>query len=342
MFFAAVVWILCGDQKWLRLRNLVLAGVVAFVLAVPFFWINRTWIYNYYYMGHFANAESAARAPGLGVWRSVMFIADNFGSRHMGWAFGLLALAFTLVPLLLESFWDRMRATRPAVDRDWLFTALAFFVVPTAILCLHRQKSEYVLGIIAPGLVLCLLWLWHLMLAELPGTARRIRLLPVAAVATVAVGLGYFVFRQAERPYRSSFLADSRKMDAFVARFYQASLQPGSKEPNMGIDQIMDSLDGNVMRIVAYERHRAWITIHTQLPINILAVDEDEIFRRMAKCDFFLLTDAQIGNGYWPYDHQMRALYPRLKEWCDAHMDRTETVTMFQKEMSLYQKRRMP
>ena len=110
----------------------------------------------------------------------------------------------------------------------------------------------------------------------------------------------------------------------------------------MGIDQIMDSLDGNVMRIVAYERHRAWITIHTQLPINILAVDEDEIFRRMAKCDFFLLTDVQVGNGYWPYDHQMRALYPRLKEWCDAHMDRTETVTMFQKQMSLYQKRRMP
>jgi hypothetical protein len=342
VFLAAAIWILCGEEKSGRLRNLILAGAIAFVIAAPFFWVNRTWIYNYYYQGHFANAESAARAPGLGLWDSITYIIDGFSSRHMGWVFGLFALGLTLIPLLLESFWDRLRTTKLVIDRDWLFTSLLFFVVPTAILCLHRQKSEYVLGIIAPGLVLCLLWIWHLMLPGVAGLTRHGRFVQLAATAAVALGLSFFIFRQTERPYRSSFLADSRKMDAFVDRLYQASRQPGSTEPNIGIDQIMDSLDGTVMRVVAYEHHRVWIVIHTQLPISILTADEEEIFARMAKCDFFFLTDEQNGNGYWPYDHQMRTLYPRLKEWCEAHMDRIETITMFQKKMSLYQRRPIP
>src|SRR6185295_18755243 len=100
------------------------------------------------------------------------YIADGFGRRHLGWVFGGCALGLTFIPLLLESFWDRMRTARLALERDWLFSALVFFLVPAALLCLHRQKSEYVLGIIAPGLVLCLLWLWHL---QLPATGGRLR-----------------------------------------------------------------------------------------------------------------------------------------------------------------------
>ncbi len=342
VFLAAGIWILCGDEKLRRLRNLVLAGLVTFALAAPFFWVNRIWIYNYYYMGHFGNAESAARAPGFGLWRSIMFIADNFGSRHMGWAFGLFALVLTLVPFLLESFWDRLRATKLAPDRAWLFIALVFFLVPSGILCLHRQKSEYVLGIIAPGLILSLLWLWNLTLPGLAGLTRHSRLLSMAAATSVVLGLGFFVYRQVAPPYSRAFLADANRVAAFVDRLYVAAQQPGQPATNIAVDQIMDSLDGPVLRVVAFERHGAWIAINSQLPITILPQEESLIFDRLAKSDFVFLTDEQVGNGYWPYDHQMRALYPRLKEWCDAHLDKVEVIPIFQKQMSLYQRRRMP
>lgn len=344
VFFAAAAWILCGDEKKIRLRNLVLAGLVAALLAAPFFWLHRTWIFNYYWQGHFANAESAARAPGLGLVASVDFIIGGFRDRHLGWVFCGFALGLSVIPLLLESFWDRMRAHRPTLDRDWLFTALVFLFVPATILCLHRQKSEYVLGIIAPGLVLLLLWLWHL---QLPGTGGPQRpawpqARTLVAGAAVLLGLGYFGLRQAAPPYEPQLLADSRTVAAFVDRLYERARAPGTNAPRIGIDQIMDSLDAVVMRVIGYEHHHYWIPMHTRLPITILAEDEKIIFERLAECDFVFLTDKMNGNGYWPYDHQMRQLYPQLKAWCDANLERTETLSIFEREMSLYQRRPLP
>jgi hypothetical protein len=342
VFFATAVWILCGNERKTRLRNLVLAGLVAFMLAAPFFWMHRSWIINYYWQGHFANAESAARAPGLGLWGSVDYIVTGFWSRHLGWVFGGFALTLTVVPLLLESFWHRIRTARPALDRDWLFAAVMFFAVPTLILCLHRQKSEYVLGVMAPGLVLLLLWLWHL---QLPETGGRLRptwppVRPLVAGAAVLLGLGYFGLRQAAPPYEPRLLADSRIVVAFADRLQ--ALKPGTKAPRIGIDQIMDSLDGVVIRVVGYERHRTWLPVDTRLPINILATDENIIFERLAECDYFFLTDEMRGYGYWPYDLQMRRLYPQLKAWCDTHMKRVEGLSIDEKQMSLYQRQAIP
>ena len=44
---------------------------------------------------------------------------------------------------------------------EWLFTGLAFLLLPAAILTLHKQKSEFVLGVLVPGVVLLVLWFWH-------------------------------------------------------------------------------------------------------------------------------------------------------------------------------------
>lgn len=344
VFLGAAAWILCGDRKLPRLRNLALAGLVAFVIAAPFFWMHRSWIINYYWQGHFANAESAARAPGLGFWGSVRYILDGFWARHLGWVFGGFVLVLTVPPLLLESFWDRMRALRPAVDRDWLFAAAAFLLVPTAILCLHRQKSEYVLGILAPGLVMLLLLLWHLMFPALGSLVARLgpRLQVVIASAALLLGFGYFVSRQMAPVGDAALLADSGKVRELVERLHRFSKNSGTPSPSIGVDQVRDGLDGWVMRVINYERHHEWMTIHTQLPAGILPMEEPLIFERLAACDFVFLTDMQHGDGYWPYDHQMRRLYPRLKGWCDEHLDKVESFPIFEREMSLYQRRANP
>lgn len=341
VFLALAGWILCGDAKLPRLRNLALAGVIAFAIAAPFFWMHRTWIINYYWQGHFANAESAARAPGLGLWGSINYLLDGFWHRHLGWVFGGFVLTLTLIPLLLESFWERLRAVRPQLDRDWLFAAALFLFVPAAILCLHRQKSEYVLGILAPGLVLLLLCVWHVMFPGIATLVPRLgsKLTAWVAAAALVLGLGYFVQRQAAPVGDAALLADSRKVRELVERLHQFSQHSGTPDPSIGVDQVRDALDGWCMRVVNYERHHVWMTIHTQLPVGILVMEEPLVFERLAKCDFVFLTDMQRGNGYWPYDHQMRTLYPRLKDWCDTHLEKVDSFPIFEREMSLYQRR---
>ena len=49
-------------------------------------------------------------------------------------------------------------------------------------------------------------------------------------------------------------------------------------------------------------------------------------------------SDAMPGNGHWPYDKQMRRLYPELKTWCDGHLHPVGTYSLFGREMTLYER----
>ncbi len=341
IFLATAAWILGGEEKLVRFRNLACAGLVAFLLAAPFFWISRAVIYEYYWAGHIANAESDIRAPHLGVWGSITYVLGGLGRQQLGLAFGVFVLVPTLVPLLVESFWDRCRASRPKPDRDWVFIALAFFILPAALLCVHRQKSEYVLGVLAPGLVLLLLWFWNGWFADLPLFARRAGPALLAAVAAVAVaaGLAFFVARQVAPAHSELVLRDARQVRTLTEHVYQTAKRNHVDTPQLGIDRINDAIAGTLFRITCYEKHREWVAFHDQLPQTVLAMPEDEIFTRLAACDFMFLTDELSGPGNWPYDQQMKLLYPRLKAWCDTHLERVASFPLGYGQMSLYQRR---
>ena len=101
-------------------------------------------------------------------------------------------------------------------------------------------------------------------------------------------------------------------------------------------------MDAQILQVVCYERHGAWVSFGLQLPQGILGEKDDVIFYRLKLCDFVLLTDEMPGSGYWPYDRQMRRLYPELKEWCESHLRRVDTYTLFGRRMSLYERRNNP
>jgi hypothetical protein len=55
-----------------------------------------------------------------------------------------------------------------------------------------------------------------------------------------------------------------------------------------------------------------------------------------------LLTDEMPGLGHWPYDQQMRRLYPQLRNWCDSHLQAVATFHVFGRHMTLFQRREFP
>jgi hypothetical protein len=63
---------------------------------------------------------------------------------------------------------------------------------------------------------------------------------------------------------------------------------------------------------------------------------------RLAECDFVLLTDELNQHGFYPFDRQTRRLYPEMKEWCETNLRHIETFQIFNRQMSLYQRRELP
>jgi hypothetical protein len=340
---AAAIWIACGTDRLARGLNLALAAVVAALLAGPQFWINRSWIQNYYWVGHITGTESAARAPGLDAWASVQYVFQGLAGLHIGPLLLWTTAAVTILLTLGAIFGRRRDFQWP--DRDWLFMATVFFAVPAAILCLHRQKSEYVLGVILPGLILLLLWVWAALMRRCKDERAEPTVFPVISAGVFLVllaGGGYFLGRQLPSPHRQDFLTANAEINRFADVIHAASLTPGLAEPYIGFDRISDSFDGQVLRVICYERHRVWIPIRVMLPISILEVAETDLHDRLPRCHFYLLTEEMPGFGYWPYDRQMVKLQPTLRAWCEQHLVKVDQYQFLDRRMSLYQRRDIP
>jgi len=338
LFVLTACWIACTGERRTRWMNLTWSGLVAAVIAAPQFWINRTWITGYYWVGHMAGAESNARAPGLDLGQSASFVLRGLVDMHLGTFFVVTAVALTAMLVQAAALrGPSANAQRPSAD--WLFVALAFTFVPATILCLHRQKSEFVLGIIVPGLLLLLGWIWSWLLGRIDTAGPRTRLFPLAAsLLALLAGLSYFGYRQFPSPHAQEFLDANAQVKRFADKIHALSRQPQFAEPHLGFDRISDAFDGTVLRLICYERHRVWIPIRVMLPVSILEASEAELQDRLPRCHLFLFTEHAPGHGHWPYDQQMVRLQPRLRSWCEQHLVKVEEIQFLDRRMSLYQR----
>ena len=339
IFGASAAWIFCDAARWPRLRNLIFAGLAATALALPIFWFNREAIYTYYWVGHVSGAEGAARLRSMDLWGSVQFVFGHLGGMHLGKYFGWTVAGLTAPLLLLWLFSRGKPAAGPS--RDWLFFALAFLLLPAAVLTVHPQKSEYVLGVLVPGVILLVLWSWSALWRQndfsTAGTAHR--LAPIAlALAALVAGECFFVQRQLAPPHTEDFLASARQVNAIADQIFSTTRADHIANPNIAVDQIVDFADAQILQVICYERHKIWVNFVIQLPNSILEDKDEVMLYRLKLCDFVLLTAEMPGDGYWPYDKQMRRLYPALKDWCDDHLQLVETFPVFGRKMSLYQR----
>jgi hypothetical protein len=162
----------------------------------------------------------------------------------------------------------------------------------------------------------------------------------LAAVSLLGGG-GYFLARQVQRPFSVEFARDARKVNALADDIFNRSRRAGLANPRVGVDQVTDCLDGQVLRVICYERHRVWEPFVMTLPTGIGEEKEPVLMDRVARSDFVFLTESGPIGG-WPYDREMRALLPKTRAWCDAHLYPVDRFTLFDRRMVLYQRRDIP
>ena len=328
IFVALLGWILLGAQKSKRTANLAL---IAAVLAAPVFWLNREWVWNYYYIGHYVGPESGIRDPHMGFGPSLAFVWGNFTSRHLGIFFAGLAalgaLALAVLPKKLPS----------PVARGAFLIGAVFLLAPAIVLTLHKQKSDVVLGALAPGAVLLVVALW----LALARRVDRAAALTSFAAAVVVTALGFFATRQFAPAYDAAFLADTRAVNAAADFVFHQSRTAGLAAPRVAADYITDCLDGEVLRVVCYERHHVWLPFEMTLPTGIAAPDDALVMERLGRSDFVFLTE-DAPAGYYPFDQKLAALRPLTRAWCETHLRAVWRFPLFGRRMVLYQRREIP
>lgn len=338
IFLGALAWILCGPDKKSRATNLALAGLVAFVIAAPLFWLNREWVWNYYWIGHYVGPESAIRNQHFGVAQSLAFVGGQLAQRHLGSFFGALALLGTIALFFMRgAARPQVEATPHSLESTVWPVALLFLLAPAFILTLHQQKSEVVVGALAPGVILFVVAAWHA--ATRPACASRA--LPFVSTALVVAALVFFAQRQLRPAITTNDLAEYRQVNTLADTIYRRSLAAKLPESRVAVDYTTDAFDAQVLRVVCYERHHVWLPLDMTLPTGIAEPSEAEVMARLARSDFVFLT-ADAPRDAYPFDHKLASLRPTLRTWCDAHLRLVERFSYFGRSMILYQRREIP
>jgi len=214
-----------------------------------------------------------------------------------------------------------------------------FTAAPALVLASHNEKSPVVVSILVPGATALILGLWQWL-----GRGWR-RILPGAAVpwlgaavscAAMVYGAGHFLARQRVDPNSAAFVRDARKVNALADLIFNAGRKPGLTALRVGVDQVTDCLDAQVLRIVCYERHHVWLPLVMTLPTGIIREREALLMERVAQSDFVFLAVGDISAGGYPYDEQMRSLRPQTLAWCDANLRRIDRFPLFGRTWALY------
>lgn len=331
IFLALLAWTLASAERRARAWNLVLAALVAATLAAPIFWLNREWVWNYYWVGHYIGPESAIRHSHMNLGRSLAFVGTQLAQRHLGSFLGWLVLAGTAGFFLLRSR-DRERAGR----EGWVIGAV-FLLAPALVLTLHQQKSEVVVGALAPGVFLLVTAAWLALTGRGPASRPQCAL----GAALAAGALAFFTVQQTRPGYDAALQVDIRRVNTSADQVFARARAAGLKEPRIAVDYITDCLDAQVIRVICYERQKVWVPFEMTLPISIAEPPVAEVMARLARSDFVFLTE-EAPPGNFPFDHTLATLRPSLHAWCDAHLRAVDRFPLFGRRMVLYQRREIP
>jgi hypothetical protein len=172
-------------------------------------------------------------------------------------------------------------------------------------------------------------------------TALSARTLRILASITLVLGVGYFAKRMTENPISKTFQVDARKVLSLADFIYDRAKAAGIAQPRVAVDRVTDCLDGQVLRVICYERKKIWVPFIMTLPTGIGEDRESTLMDRLSQSDFVFLSEGGP-EGTWPYDRQMQALRPRLFAWCEENLKPVEHFEIFDIRMVLFQRRDIP
>jgi hypothetical protein len=165
--------------------------------------------------------------------------------------------------------------------------------------------------------------------------------LSVLMVGSMISALLFFIRGQVPPAYPPATIAEFRQVNTIADHIFSHARAAKLSQPKVAVDYITDAFDGQVLRVVCYERHHVWLPFEMTLPTGIDEPTDAVVTERLARSDFVFLTE-EAPIGPFPFDRKLAALRPQLRAWCEANLRATEHFTVFGRRMVLYQRREIP
>ena len=314
------------DTAALRIRNILLSGVIIAAVCFPRLYLSRDAIYGYYMIGHVLGEEKYIRADELGLHSlagHLLYYPSSILGRHVGTLTLLMAGVLASWPLLRDringgDMLARLRQYGPD------FTALGLAVlVPVAALTANVSKSPVVGGIATVPVLLAIMLLGAAMWPN--GAAIKIGRRQVStAFVAMAIALAAFTINGLS----SKDLAprdDLERISQLAKVIATYAADNNLSRISISTDRVDDYQNVGTPRLVSLE------TMHRNLAVDgllghgshgIFATSRDDAMKLLALSDVIVLTDPVTNRAHpYPINTKIKEYWGDLWRW--ANQNRT-------------------
>jgi hypothetical protein len=331
----AIAWLGAATRfrraaAWIRSRNILVSGLIMAGAVSPFLWINRSIIYDYYFVSMFVSGEKEIRAQQLSLqslWDHLLFYPKSVLFDHLGGPL-LVAGGVLLIWSCLcigasgrrgrADFWQNLRRQRHAL----LFLG-ATILVPLAFLNLSVHKSPVIGGILCVPFLLVILM--FVSACRDGGRASGRDGAQFLLAWTSGIGSGYvvggfviitmlaFMYR-AGTPKSGLQYVDEAAINDVYDKIIRYVVESGNASPSISTDRIADYLGPNLLMVASYERFGRLIPFLQMFPTSVLASSREDALALSTRSDIVILTDPVLGRSDpFPLNSAIRDYWGNLR-----------------------------
>lgn len=307
-----------------QLNNILICLIIFILMTLPFLWIDRLSIYDYYWIGHIAGPEKSVRAIEWGITdlvSNVMFYPHAI-INHLGkWCVGLCMLIILTALLINRKNTFSFKKQDHSFFQDGLFFLIISIVVPLIILTLDQSKSPIVGGIT----VIPFLWLIIWISANFKHTIKLNKLTLGIILLLMTGGCFHWIYQLGQHGP-----AHNRDAEKQVNAMYEkiiAYTQDTANKKNINIshsqsvpliyimpDKTTDYIQSNILSVLHYENSGILLKAKmTKLIDTFSTITSAQLLKAFEKTDFFVVTTGTYPDKpIFPYDIAMEKLRPAL------------------------------
>ena len=326
-----------------RTFNVLAAGAITAVIALPILVLAPDALYNYYFVGHVLSDEKYIRAHEQGIYSlrdHLLYYPRTLVDFHIG------NVALDLMALILGfAIVARVLAKAPFISgllhdlrrfRMDLFALGLAVVFPILILTADISKSPVVGDIVAVPIILVVVLLCAAILqssmtsvkSATPGpivrsfTANQGRLTPwisLLIIVIAAAGFGYQSMKKQQFASRS----DLERITLINEAIVQYALENHMGQPTISVDRVVDYLNWGTAKLFGIERFHRYLNFDPRFGNALYGIFETpraEALRLFSESDIIVLTDPIAGRSHpYPMNTKIREYWDELWTWTNQN-----------------------
>lgn len=288
-----------------RALNLFFAGLIVGLVTLPFLWLIRNAIYNYYIIGHIIGPERFIRAAEAGVsdflsdvsYYPESFFRDKLNTPpfHYSVIFLLFSVGIALLYKWFSILFSKIKYKNSLLFEKKYFLYLTFvcltFFVPLVLLTLDVSKSPVVASI----LVVPFLWFFMIILVNFIGKSFCSFNYFWSVLAFFVLFIGIWTQVKNYTTYQPSTVISSKKnitqLNLDIGDYVVSHHYP---EIVFSVNKVIDQVAVGDLNVLYFEsRHVFLNAIVTKIGGGIFRINKNEILSEMKRSNVVVLFDVK-------------------------------------------------